>query len=212
LRWYTLKFFKKIASVLIVSVAISNALLALPPDECALSDCVMGNRTLSCSMVKCVFSDGSSHSCDLVNDTVLALDNCTLTKGIPAWLVASSDIGGILGWIYFGTRALFKATCCKPSLREERMRGRFQRILSAELLSFIITTPSAIYLFYNLISGAPHGLDTFLAGIGPMLVGGIQFGYDIFKIVGWGLKKCGRGLYHQFGNKWFGIGKKPAAM
>ncbi len=84
------------------------------------------------------------------------------------------NIGSIIGWIWLGGRGVYKWLHNSP--REDYMRSSFQRLLSSELLSFIITAPSIISIFTDAEWG------NYLINAGPLIVGGVQLLYDIFKI------------------------------
>lgn len=214
LEMASMVFVRKIVNIVMFSAVICSNALTMSP-ECMLSECKVANASsIVCKIGGCTLHSDTVVNCNFSKSHLGAAATYALASGISLRVVNAFDIVGILGWLYLGARAVVKTCCCKPSLRDGYMQSCLQRFLSSNELSFIITTPSALCIVAKILETYGLGmyeLDTFFTGLFPMLVGGIQAGYDMFKIANWGLKKCGCSWHHKLFNKWwFGFGKKSA--
>lgn len=98
---------------------------------------------------------------------------------------------GTGAWVYLACRSLLKH-CYAPLKRERVLQSGFQKFLSSEILAFAMTFPSIIS-FASLRFDSPGwalAISIGAAGI-PALFGGVQLGFDIFKMIRFLFRCCG---------------------
>jgi hypothetical protein len=150
---------------------------------------------LTCS-AECIFPNGSRWLGKIVGDQYacdfgsLAAPKCENSK-----FAFTPIANNALGWMKFSFSAylmlrpvvrwgLEKCDIIENSIRRGVMRSRFQNVLGSSVVSCLAGLPTCL----TLIPGLPFYaiLPSYLS----LLVSGVQFSYDVFKVFCWSWKKC----------------------